>query len=57
MKKIHTDNGTEYTLLEFEEYLKSFGIIHELTATYSPQQNGLSEVENRIEAERICSML
>jgi len=57
IKKIHTDNGTEYTLLEFEGYLKSFGIIHELTATYSLQQNGLSEVENQIEAERICSML
>jgi len=40
------DNGTKYTLLEFEEYLKSFGIIHELTATYNPKQNGLSEVEN-----------
>jgi len=28
-----------------------------LTAIYSPQQNSLSEVENQIEAERICFML
>ena len=40
--KLRTDNGGEYMSVEFEEYLKSKGIQHELTVAYSPQQNGIA---------------
>ncbi len=35
--KLRTDNGTEYLSTEFQEYLKSRGIQHELTVAYTPQ--------------------
>ena len=38
-----TDNGGEYVSKEFEEFLKSKGIRHELTVPYSPAQNGVAE--------------
>lgn len=44
---IRTDGGGEYVSTEFEQYLKSQGIHHELTVRYSPQQNGVAERYNR----------
>ena len=35
-----TDNSTEYTTSEFVEYYNSLQIRRELTAPYTPQQNG-----------------
>ena len=40
---LRTDNGWEYVSKEFEEFLKSEGIRHELTVPYSPAQNGVAE--------------
>ena len=57
IKVIRTDNGGEYTSIEFEGYLRNHGIIHEKTAPYTPEQNGLAEVMNRIIIERARSML
>ena len=42
-----TDNGGEYLSKDFESYLKSKGINHELSAPYSPAQNGVAERFNR----------
>ena len=36
-----TDNGTEYTNSTFVDYCNGLGIRRELTAPYTPQQNGL----------------
>ncbi|GJU03368.1 zinc finger, CCHC-type containing protein [Tanacetum coccineum] len=49
-----TDRGGEYmdTL-----YFQSVGIIHETTAPYTPQQNGISERKNRVLKEMVNSML
>ena len=41
--RFRTDNGGEYISSEFEEYLKSKGISHELTIPYTPEQNGVAE--------------
>ena len=41
--RFRTDNGGEYISSEFEEYLKSKGISHELTIQYTPEQNGVAE--------------
>ena len=42
---LRTDNGGEYSSKEFEYYLKSKGICHELTVSHSPEQNGVAEPE------------
>ncbi|GJS57125.1 zinc finger, CCHC-type containing protein [Tanacetum coccineum] len=49
-----TDRGGEYmdTL-----YFQSLGIIHETTARYTPQQNGISERKNRVLKEMVNSIL
>ena len=55
--KLRTDNGGEYMSTEFQEYLKSKGIQHELTIAYTPQQNGIAERMNRTLMESARSML
>ena len=39
-----SDNGGEYLSNEFEVYLKSKGICHELTVSHSPEQNGVTTI-------------
>ena len=40
---LRTNRGGEFTSHEFEEYCAGEGIHHQLTAPYSPQQNGVVE--------------
>jgi hypothetical protein len=47
MKIFRTDNGTKYVNKEFDEYLSSFGIIHQTTCPGTSEQNGLAERKNR----------
>nr|GEV36192.1 zinc finger, CCHC-type [Tanacetum cinerariifolium] len=53
-KRFRTDREGEYmdTL-----YFQSVGIIHETTAPYNPQQNGISERKKRVIKEMVNSML
>ena len=44
---LRTDRGGEYNSKEFEEYCKENGIKRQLTAGYTPQQNGTAERKNR----------
>ena len=44
-REVRKDNGTEYTNLAFVEYCNSLQIRRELTAPYTPQQNGPVESE------------
>ena len=44
-RAFRTDNGTEYTNSAFVEYCNSLQIRRELTAPYTPQQNGPMECE------------
>nr|AAS98452.2 putative polyprotein [Oryza sativa Japonica Group] len=39
--KIRSDNGSEFKNTNIEDYCDDLGIKHELSATYSPQQNGV----------------
>ena len=54
---LRTDNGGEYTSLEFQSYLKREGIKHELTVPRSPKQNGVAECFNHTLMEAVRSML
>ena len=40
VKTLRTDNGGQYTSMEFKKYLKSEGVRHELTIPKTPEQNG-----------------
>ncbi|GJW51323.1 ribonuclease H-like domain, reverse transcriptase, RNA-dependent DNA polymerase [Tanacetum coccineum] len=44
---LRTDRGGEFTSNEFTQYCKENGIARQLTAPYSPQQNGEVERPNR----------
>lgn len=47
IKKLRTDNGREYLSNDFKNFLKSEGILHQLSVEYTPQQNGVAERKNR----------
>jgi transposase InsO family protein len=46
VKKIRSDNGSEFKNLQVEEYLEEEGVKHEFSAPYTPQQNGVVERKN-----------
>jgi len=48
VEEIVTDNGSQFTSVEFEAYLKALGIRHSLVALYSPQSNSEVERFNRV---------
>jgi transposase InsO family protein len=54
IKKVRSDNGSEFKNTNIEEYLDEEGIAHEFSVPYTPQQNGIVEWKNRtlIEAAR-----
>ena len=56
IKCLRTDNGGEYTSIEFNNYLKELNIRRQLTCAKTPQQNGVAERKNRHLAE-ICRSL
>jgi transposase InsO family protein len=47
IKKIRSDNRKEFVNTNIEEYYDEVGIKHEVSATYTPQQNGVVERKNR----------
>jgi hypothetical protein len=55
VKKIRSDNDTEFKNTQIEDYLDEEDIKHEFLAPYTPQQNGVSERKNMtlIEMARI----
>ena len=57
LKTLRTDNGGEFTSSEFESFLKSEGVRHELTVPKTPEQNGVAERMNRTLVEKVRSML
>ena len=47
LKKIRSDNGKEFDNTNIEAYCDEVGIKHEVSTTYTPQQNGVVERKNR----------
>ena len=54
---LHFDNGGEYVSKSFQDFCDTKGIKRELTAPYTPPQNGVAEQMNRTIQERVKSML
>ncbi|KAJ9539459.1 LOW QUALITY PROTEIN: hypothetical protein OSB04_032192 [Centaurea solstitialis] len=57
IKILRFDRGGEYESHEFAEFCSSHGIVHQTTAPYTPQQNGVAEQKNRTLKNMINSML
>ena len=47
LKKIRSDNGKEFNYTNIEAYCDEVGIKHEVSATYTPQQNDVVERKNQ----------
>jgi hypothetical protein len=57
IKRVRSDNGTEFKNTNIEEYLDEEGIGHELPVPYTPQQNEIVERKNRTLIEVARTML
>lgn len=57
VKLLVTDNGTEFVNLQLSKWLIDKGINHELTAPYTPEQNGIAERANRTIIEGTRTLL
>ena len=57
VKSLRTNNGGEYTSIEFESYLKKEGIEHQYTIPKTLEQNGVAERMNRTLVETVQTML
>nr|GFC07066.1 retrovirus-related Pol polyprotein from transposon TNT 1-94 [Tanacetum cinerariifolium] len=57
VRRIRTDNGTEFVNQTLRDYYEEVGISHETSVARSPQQNGVVERRNRTLIEAACTML
>ncbi|KAL5724118.1 hypothetical protein ACHQM5_007419 [Ranunculus cassubicifolius] len=57
IKILRTDRGGEYNSQAFASFCEEHGIRRQLTAAYTPQQNGVSERKNRTILNMVRSML
>jgi transposase InsO family protein len=54
---LRTDRGGEFTSTIFNEFCSEHGVKRQLTAAYTPQQNGVSERKNRTLLNMVRSMI
>ncbi|KAJ0401726.1 hypothetical protein P43SY_003047 [Pythium insidiosum] len=57
VKCVRSDNGSEFCNKKFDGFCLQQGILHQTSAPYSPQQNGIAERANRSIAEMARAML
>ena len=57
IKTIRFDRGGKYLLGDFKDYLTQNGIISQLTALGTPQQNGVAKRRNRTLLDMVRSMM
>ena len=57
IKKVRSDNRTEFKNTLLEEFLDEEGIMHEFSTPYTPQQNGVVERKNRTLIDMARTML
>ena len=47
IKSLRSDRGREYLLQDFRDYISESGIISQLSAPGTPQQNGVADRRNK----------
>ncbi|KAJ9540465.1 hypothetical protein OSB04_026971 [Centaurea solstitialis] len=57
IKKLQSDNGTEFRNAKLQSFLEDIGISHNFSAVRTPQQNGVVERKNRTLVEAARSMM
>jgi transposase InsO family protein len=57
VRKIRSDNDTEFKNIQVEDFLDQKGINHEFSALYTSQQNGVAERNNRTLIKMARTML
>nr|GEW84257.1 hypothetical protein [Tanacetum cinerariifolium] len=57
VRRIRTDNGTEFVNQTLRDYYEEVGISHETSVAHSPQQNGVVERRNHTQIEAARTML
>jgi hypothetical protein len=57
VKKIRSDNESEFKNHQVEEFLEEEGIKHEFSTPYTPQQNGVVERKNMTLIDMVRTML
>ena len=57
IKILRLDRWSEYTSNELKQCCEEVEIIHEMTAPYTPQSNGVAERKNRTLMDMVNSML
>ena len=57
LKTLRSDRGGEYLDIEFKNHLLEHGILSQLTALGTPQQNGVVERRNRTLLDMVRSMM
>ncbi|KAL4387612.1 hypothetical protein GQ457_09G018470 [Hibiscus cannabinus] len=57
IKTLRSDRGGEYLSQDFDELLKEYGIVSQLTPPGTPQWNGVSERRNRTLLDMVRSMM
>jgi transposase InsO family protein len=57
IKKIRSNNGTEFKNSQIEGFLEEEGIKHEFYSPYTPQQNGVVDRKNRTLLDMARTML
>jgi transposase InsO family protein len=53
---VRTDNGGEFLVRDLKAFFAARGVQHELSAPYTPQQNGKAERLNRTLEDRVRAM-
>ena len=57
IKILQSNRGGEYMSDPLSYFLKENGIIHQLTMSYTPQQNGIAKIRNKTLLDIVRSML
>ncbi|XP_052724120.1 uncharacterized protein LOC128193958 [Vigna angularis] len=57
IRVFRTDGGGEFNSVEMDKFCTDKGIVHEVTAPYTPQHNGLAERRNRMILDMTRCML
>ena len=47
IKIFRSDNAREYLSTDFQNFMTTYGILHQISCAYTPQQNGIAERKNR----------